>query len=301
MADVEDPWSEYNQILKSVSRSFYLSIKFLPVAMREPIALGYLLARLSDTIADAGSLPIRDRISLLDQSRERVDLGNDTTLDLETLSQSLEHRGEQELCRLAPQIYSWFDRSDEIDQALVRNVLHTIIDGQTWDLEFFEKNKTVQSEEQLLHYTYQVAGCVGEFWTDVGYTKLGEKFASNADRDDLMFHGKALGQGLQLINIIRDLHEDIPQGRNYLPSKQVAQPEIDYWLGICRQKLNRGRSYVKKLKNRKVKFATAMPWLLARKTADKLEEAGSELILTQKIKVSRGAVLKTAIQSALFV
>ena len=45
--------ARHEDLLKSVSRSFYLSMRFLPLAMREPISLGYLLARFSDTIADA--------------------------------------------------------------------------------------------------------------------------------------------------------------------------------------------------------------------------------------------------------
>src|ERR1700758_4271895 len=39
-------------VLRSVSRSFYLSIRFLPSQLREPIALAYLLARTTDTVAD---------------------------------------------------------------------------------------------------------------------------------------------------------------------------------------------------------------------------------------------------------
>src|SRR5881394_1712783 len=39
-------------ILRSVSRSFYLSIRFLPAPLREPVALAYLLARATETVAD---------------------------------------------------------------------------------------------------------------------------------------------------------------------------------------------------------------------------------------------------------
>src|SRR5262249_61039664 len=44
-------------ILRSVSRSFYLSIRFLPWQLREPIALAYLLARTTDTVADTTRIP----------------------------------------------------------------------------------------------------------------------------------------------------------------------------------------------------------------------------------------------------
>ena len=39
-------------VLKGVSRSFYLTIRILPRDLREPVGLAYLLARAADTIAD---------------------------------------------------------------------------------------------------------------------------------------------------------------------------------------------------------------------------------------------------------
>src|SRR5215472_8598997 len=53
------------RLLKGVSRSFYLSVRFLPSRIRPAIALGYLLARASDTIADANSLAAADRLKIL--------------------------------------------------------------------------------------------------------------------------------------------------------------------------------------------------------------------------------------------
>src|SRR6267143_2496118 len=52
-------------ILASVSRSFYLSIRLLPKKLRDPVSLGYLLARASDTIADTTELPIELRSETL--------------------------------------------------------------------------------------------------------------------------------------------------------------------------------------------------------------------------------------------
>src|SRR5437868_13086051 len=54
-------------LLKPVSRSFYLSIRLLPRALREPVALAYLLARTSDTIADSNAMSAEKRIELLDR------------------------------------------------------------------------------------------------------------------------------------------------------------------------------------------------------------------------------------------
>src|SRR5690606_14665499 len=53
--------------LAAVSRSFYLTLRFLPPAVQQPMALGYLLARLSDTVADSASAPVPERLALLEQ------------------------------------------------------------------------------------------------------------------------------------------------------------------------------------------------------------------------------------------
>src|ERR1700686_1008948 len=52
-------------ILRSVSRSFYLSIRILPQRLREPVALAYLLARATDTVADTARIPWATRAQTL--------------------------------------------------------------------------------------------------------------------------------------------------------------------------------------------------------------------------------------------
>src|SRR5258708_37115404 len=57
--------AELFTLLKGVSRSFYISVRFLPRRIRMAVALGYLLARASDTIADTNRLPPAERIEFL--------------------------------------------------------------------------------------------------------------------------------------------------------------------------------------------------------------------------------------------
>ena len=52
-------------LLRSVSRSFYLSIRFLPAQLREPIALAYLLARVTDSVADISGISVPVRVETL--------------------------------------------------------------------------------------------------------------------------------------------------------------------------------------------------------------------------------------------
>src|SRR5881394_2338095 len=52
-------------ILRSVSRSFYLSLRVLPRPLRDPLSLAYLMARATDTIADTPEPPLDVRIEAL--------------------------------------------------------------------------------------------------------------------------------------------------------------------------------------------------------------------------------------------
>ena len=60
-------------LLRGVSRSFYLTLRVLPGDLRIPIGLAYLLARAADTIADTRLLPSEDRLERLLEFRAQVD------------------------------------------------------------------------------------------------------------------------------------------------------------------------------------------------------------------------------------
>ena len=52
-------------LLASVSRSFYLSLKILPSEIRSAACLGYLLARATDTVADTDAIAAGERLQVL--------------------------------------------------------------------------------------------------------------------------------------------------------------------------------------------------------------------------------------------
>ena len=61
-----------NELLRATSRSFYLTLRVLPGAIRPQIGLAYLLARTTDTIADTEILPVESRLDALQKLRERL-------------------------------------------------------------------------------------------------------------------------------------------------------------------------------------------------------------------------------------
>src|SRR5271169_6424340 len=64
--------AELNNLLRATSRSFYLTLRVLPAAVRPQIGLAYLLARTTDTIADTEIVPLAQRLDALQKLRERI-------------------------------------------------------------------------------------------------------------------------------------------------------------------------------------------------------------------------------------
>lgn len=302
-------------LLKRVSRSFYLSMRFLPGAMREPVSLGYLLARASDTLADTAAAPGALRRDCLERFRQslpetREDFSEFFALVMRDFAPHQSHQGERELLQRLPDLFAWLSAMPEKNRRTVVAVLEEITRGQLWDLEHFagagpERIVATGSVGELEAYTWRVAGCVGEFWTRVGRENLGDGFAREPDLAEMLSSGRAMGEGLQLVNILRDLGEDIGQGRCYLPRPELMAAGWDggagappdealrevaaRWRVRCRERLARGWDYLDRLGGFRARFATALPLLLAEATVDRLE-AGETRCLKEKIKVSRAEV-----------
>src|ERR1700726_4944234 len=123
-------------LLKGVSRSFYISVRFLPRRIRMAIALGYLLARTSDTIADTNQLPPAERIEFLRQFLGSVlDRQPGAPLDLVACLSAQEAGPEKMLVANIDQILECLSRIPTAQRELVREVLTKIIHGQTLDIE----------------------------------------------------------------------------------------------------------------------------------------------------------------------
>ena len=288
-------------VLRDVSRSFYLSLRVLPRGFREPASLGYLLARLSDTIADAGSVPLKERKTLLEKLRLGLADSGDERGRSELFGQLAEladmpgwSAGEATLLRRSGEVVNWFDVQEPAERDLVSGVVSTIISGQAWDLTRFEDGRVIRLEEdaELDEYTYRVAGCVGEFWTRLGALERGA-FA-RADFEEMMRLGRSYGQGLQLVNILRDLSEDWERGRCYLPGPETSSPEDvlrdrQRWQKLAEERLRCGLEYCRQLRGRRLGFASGLPALLGLLTLQRLSEAGWE-DLRGTVKVTRAEV-----------
>jgi len=296
-------------ILARVSRSFYLSIRLLPKKLRDPVSLGYLLARASDTIADTTELPLdlrMENLRLLVRGIQGEALGDAIVGLSASVSPLQKNKAERALIESLQSCLDWLEQSEVPDREEVRAVLEQISRGQVLDLERFPNPKQIAALEksaELDEYTYLVAGSAGEFWTRLCFRHL-PKFSARSEGDTLGM-GKRYGMGLQLINILRDAGADLRAGRCYFSNEELAvaamepsqilreperfQPIYRKWREKAERGIEAGLQYARAIRNRRVRTATVLPALIGARTLALLRDAAAT-VLRRRIKVPRGEV-----------
>lgn len=277
-------------LLKSVSRTFYLSIKRLPTKMRAGVAVAYLLARATDSIADATRIPHAERIATLHAMGQYIAgeaKGQSISM---AICEAADTPAEGALLTRFGEILEALDALPPVQAILVREVLASILQGQLWDLSFFEEHTRVLSDEQTRLYTYRVAGCVGRFWTRLGRATLGDHFCAEEEAEEMEEAAIRYGCGLQLINILRDREEDArTRGREYLCS------DAQVWMDRAERAMQDGLDYARRLRGRRVRVASMLPALLGIKTLSKLRHAKPG----KRVKISRAAVYSSLLRAIL--
>jgi farnesyl-diphosphate farnesyltransferase len=306
-------------LLRSVSRSFYLSIQCLPTQLREPIALAYLLARTTDTVADSSQIPTSVRIETLKLLSATIQgtASRDAAQLVAEFVPLQQNPSERQLLEILPDCLSWVNEVEHPDRNDIRVVLEKITCGQMLDLERFGDPKEVTAlgaAADLDHYTYLVAGCVGEFWTRLCFRHV--RSFTNRSENEMLALGKRYGMALQLINVLRDAGADLRSGRCYfpenelnaahlIPSQIIAEPEnfqpiYRRWLEKARAGLESGIYYSLAINNRRVRAATVFPALIGARTLALLDAAG-QVALQRMVKVPRREVRAMMLRLALTV
>ncbi len=291
-----DPMTEEN-LLKAVSRSFYLSMVWLPEEMRPAVSLAYLLARATDSVADTSSADSTLRLAVLQQMGRAV-AGTCTEEELTELRFRLSGKMAEAQAKPAEKILlqrfgeclNQLKSLPEGQVQLIRRVLDTIVEGQCWDLSYFDTRSQVENDDETVRYTYMVAGCVGEFWTELGYETLGERYSSLVNRELMRQAGVRFGRGLQLINILRDIREDAERGRSYLCSDELL------WQNRAERYLRDGLDYASRLRAFRLRFAVALPALLGLSTLKLIRSRKNQA----RVKVPRRKVYGLMLKAAWF-
>ena len=285
--------NSHDRLLRSVSRSFYLSLRILPGSVRPTLSLAYLLARASDSVADVATSPREDRIRLL--------RGLPASWPQDSLPELA--GADRELIGALPDLLASLRESPDREE--IERVWRTILDGQIFDITRFAPPAGASAKSaddadhgtagvppassecgqdarapcslrfsemrpppagsltlaEAVHYTGLVAGCVGEFWTDICFKHVPDY--SRESLETMRGLGFSLGCGLQWVNILRDRQADAADGRIYVPPEHFSSALL-----IARGHLADGARYADAVRPRRLRTACRLPLLLAERTLD---------------------------------
>ena len=181
LRDRADDFAWCEEVIKRNSNSFYRAFSLLPPCKRQSVYALYAFCRLADDCVDKDASEAK-----LEQVRD----------DLERFFAG--RVPDAPLWRALDAVFLLFD----LDEGPFLDML----EGQRRDLSFRQPETMGDLEE----YGYYVAGSVGLMLLPILH-------ASSPVDDDLRDSAVALGVAMQLTNILRDVGEDLGNGRVYLP------------------------------------------------------------------------------------
>lgn len=302
-------------LLKQVSRSFYLTLKVLPRSVRQPIGLAYLFARAADTIADTALISRADRLEYLELFREAFRDGEARRLWAikDALCGADRSVSERELLSRLDEGFALLHALGPTDQSMVRDLILTLTEGMVMDLTTFpgaDEGRLValETRAELDRYTYYVAGCVGEFWTDVHVSH--RPFLAHWDRAVMRKLGVRFGKGLQMTNVLRDLPKDLRIGRCYLPRENLeslglrpgdllnpsavvkVKPLLRDLIALTLDHYQDGWAYTLAIPRSEIRMRLACAWplLIGLKTLALVEQSPNLLDPNVVVKIRRSAV-----------
>ena len=240
MTDIED-------LLQKTSRTFALTIPCLPQPTRAEVGIAYLLFRIIDTFEDAVLWPPAVRQRAL---RQFVDLLDRPAAESRALAESwtreppLEHAGYQELLARTPYVLEQYQALRPEVRLILRTHVTRSAEGMAGFVARIEAGGKLQLDtiQDLRSYCYAVAGIVGEMLTElflVGRPSL-DRVAV-----DLRSRAAEFGEGLQLVNILKDARPDAAEGRTFLP-RQAPLAEV---FALARKDLASAAAYVDLLRD----------------------------------------------------
>ncbi|MDP6234819.1 MAG: phytoene/squalene synthase family protein [Candidatus Poseidoniaceae archaeon] len=302
--------AKIDSLLERTSRSFYPTLKYLPKKIRGQIGLLYLMARVADTIADSKHGETSFLQNLLEQYNDVAQGRSSTLPDFIELAKIQQNEHEAELLRNVDDVLNGLEVYEAADRSIILECLDVIVGGQLLDLQRFGpaneggQISSLKSNEELDDYTYRVAGCVGVFWSKMS---LEHVISLPSEKQDEFFEkGIRFGKALQMINILRDIPEDLRFGRCYIPGEELARfgmkpedlldhsnierfrPLYDEYLEITNNHLDAAIEYIGMLPDGqfRLKASCMLPVLVGQRTVTLLR-TGNILNSDDKIKVTR--------------
>jgi farnesyl-diphosphate farnesyltransferase len=202
----------------------------VPADVRDQVSLAYLFARAADTIADTELIDRPRRLDFLSQLKGQFVSDQIAWAQVQNIQRAVgplqKISAERVLLERLDECFKVFLDLSQDDRRRVQRLMTTLTQGMEMDLSVFpgqsaEDLVALKTLDDLDRYTYYVAGCVGEFWTDLMCAHR-TALASWKVRE-MSEVGVRFGKGLQLTNIVKDIAHDLQKGRCYIPEVMLAE------------------------------------------------------------------------------
>jgi len=279
------PGADIPSLLRDHARTFALTLRLLPRPMREPLGVAYLLARATDTIADAAGITAGRRLALLQELDGLLGKG-DSRFWCPVIDKGGLPPREEELIRSLPALHSALELLPERNSIL--SLWRMILQGQLFDLRRFGPDAAPLTAGELEFYCGTVAGIVGVFWTAL----IAEHSPRTLlrPRQEMERLGMDYGKGLQLLNILRDREADRHLGRCYVRDADLgpAFDQAEAWL-------RSGGRYLAGLRPGRILLATSLPLDLAVPTLARVRQSPGESGVRIPRDEVRGILLRSAV------
>jgi len=232
---------DFDALLERTSRTFARAVPLLPDPLRRQVGLAYLLFRTADTLEDAARWPVGWRVSALNElARGPHAPGVAHRLSREwTAVPPVMHAGYLELLEAFPDLTAALGRLGGRAQEVIWAHARRTISGMTTFLGRADAGGTLRLRDvtELRAYCYAVAGIVGEL--------LAELFVLHEPRlrqahAALCRLAPTFGEGLQLVNILKDAGADAAERRFFLPP-DMDRPAVTE---LARTEMAAARRYV---------------------------------------------------------
>lgn len=266
---------DLDDLLRRTSRTFALAIPLLDEPTRREVGLAYLLFRIADTFEDESRWPKELRRACLLELADVLEGKRDAVATTAAWMKlpALQDPSCAELVRHTPEVLAAVDACGTAASAIVRKHVHRTTLGMADVVASTDEHGelVIADVPALKNYCYIVAGIVGEMLTELFVLAAPQLKAVQAELDA---DAATFGEGLQLVNILKDAGGDVTEGRSFLP----AGVPLGSLFAIARKDLDRATGYVRRLHEagapRGTIAFTALPVLLAFAALDAVEARG---------------------------
>lgn len=240
------------RLLDLTSRTYALTIPFLPEPSRRYFSIAYLIMRTSDTFEDAETWSTDKRCAALEEfgrlirfeksPDHRAIAGFVQRLEADPPSSHVGYR------ELISQMDGLLDDLADLPQAprdLVVRYSYEMILGMTRVLRRSADREhaiTLRGLGELREYCYYVAGLVGEMLTEILYLDAPQM---GRDIEWLRANSKYFGEALQLTNVLKDSSADAVEDRSFISSEEVRAQAF----AVAKEDLRIAVRYIEKIQD----------------------------------------------------